>query len=65
MISYPTFLGNMVNKALKVKQNPHGLKIYLKNLSVKGYPHIIIINSLNMIFISSNIDFLVNSLIQN
>ena len=55
----------MVNKAWKYKQNPHGLKIHLNRLIRKGYRHSIIIKSLNMVLVGTNIYFLVNSLIRN
>ena len=64
-ISHPTFYGNVVNKARKFKQNPHGLKIHLNKLICKGYHHSIVIKYLNMVFIGKNIDFLFNSLIWN
>ena len=51
----------MVNKARKFKQNPHGLKIHTNHLVRKGNRN----KSLNMVFIGTNIDFLVNSLIQH
>ena len=54
-----------VNKVWKFKQKPHGLKIHLNKLILKGYSHSIIIKSLNIAFIGTNIDFLVNSLIRN
>ena len=44
-ISHPIFYGNVVNKARKFKQNPHGLKIHLNKLIRKGYRHSIIIKS--------------------
>ena len=44
-ISHPTFYGNVVNKAQKFKQNPHGVKIHLNKLIRKGYRHRIIIKS--------------------
>ena len=64
-ILHPTFYGIVVNKARKFKQNPHGLIIYLNKLIHKGDRHNIIIKSLNLVFIGTNVDVLVNSLIRN
>ena len=64
-ISHPTFYGNVVNKARKFKQNQHGLNIHLNKLLRKVYRQSIIIKSLNTVFIGTNIDFLVASLIRN
>ena len=64
-ISQPTFYGNVVNKARKFKQNPFGLDIYLNELIRKGYRHSIIVKSLYMVFIGTNIDRLVHNLQQN
>ena len=36
-ISDPTFYGNLVNKTLKFKQNPRGLKSHLYKLIRKEY----------------------------
>ena len=44
------------NVSRKLKQNPNALKIHLNKLICKGYRHIIIIKSLNMVFIETNID---------
>ena len=66
-ISHPTFYRKRVNKAQKFKQNPQiqNLKIHLNKLVHKGYCHSIITKSFNMVFIGTNIDFLINSLIRN
>ena len=64
-ISQPIFNGNVVNKARKCIRHPNGRIIHLYNLIRKGYRHNIIIKSLNMVFIGTNIDFLDNSLIRN
>ena len=50
-ISHPTSYENVVNKARKFKQNPHGLKMYLNKFIRKDYLNSIIIKSLNMVFI--------------
>ena len=55
----------MVNIAYKFKLNPLGFKIDLNKLICKGYGHSIIIKSLDIVFISTNIHFLVNSIILN
>ena len=61
-ISHPNFYGNVVYKARKFKLDPHGLKSHLNKLIRKGYRHNIIVKSLNMVFIGTNIHFLINSL---
>ena len=61
-ISHPTFYRNVASKARKFKLNLHGLKIHLNKLICKGHRHSIIIKSLKMVFIVTNIDFLVKKL---
>ena len=58
-ISYPTFYGNVVNKARKFKLDPS----HLNKLIRRGYRHNIVVRSLNIVFIGTNIDFLTNSLL--
>ena len=54
---------NVVNKARKFKPDPGGLKSHLNKLIRRGYRHNIVVRSLNMVFIGTNIDFLINSLL--
>ena len=60
-LSHPTIYGNDVNKFRKFKLNSHGLKTNLNNLIRLGESHSFIIKSLNLFFIGTNIDFLVNT----
>ena len=56
-ISHPTFYGNVVvNKAHKFKLDPGGLKSHINKLIRRGYRHNIVVRSLNMVFIGTNID---------
>ena len=60
--------GDVVNEhdeARKFKHDPFGLDIYLNKLIHKGYRHKIIITSLYMVFIGTNIDRLIDNLRKN
>ena len=64
-ISQPKFYGDVVNKARKFKHDPFGLDVYLNKLIRKGYRHNIIVRSLYMVFIGTNIDRLIENLRKN
>ena len=64
-ISQLKFYGDVVNKARKFKHDPFGLDVYLNKLIRKGYRHNIIVRSLYMVFIGTNIDRLIENLRKN
>ena len=61
-ISHPKFYGNIVLKAQKSLCDPCNLIKPLSKLISKGYHTNVVIRSLNIVYIGTNIDFVISKL---